>query len=127
MQTFVTWFLSIVGQIDAVAKANPDPLSLLIGTLGAYAFGLILEAYFLPVAWSARKQKAATVACTAISGVVLSVWMWSFLDPADSFQMRLSVAIPFSLIATIGYAPIARWVTAKIPIIGPIVGTAWKL
>ncbi len=116
MTDFINWLIG-------VARANPDPLSLIVGTLGAWALGVMLEAYAIPTSWSTRSQQGATAAATVLGGATLSTLIWGYLDPHNSIGMRLSIAIPVAAFSAIGYPAIARWATAK----WPAIGTIWKM
>lgn len=108
----------------------PDLLSVLLGTFGAWCFGLLAEAYFIPASWPARQQKGVTIVLTLAASVILSDLIWAGLDPADPVTVRLSASFIGGCIAPFLYPLVGR-LLPSIPFIGPAlasaVQSAWAL
>lgn len=100
--------------IATTIQQNPDFLAVLLGTLSAYALGLLLELYVIPSAWSKRSRKGTSALCDIVVGAGLTMWIWYYLDPSDSFGMRLSVALAAAQSSTIIYPIIGRWIGKKL-------------
>lgn len=98
----------------------PDFLACLVGSAGGFAFGLIAEAYFIPQAWSERKQKGASVIVTLAAGVLMSSYIWHALDPSDPLSMRIAASFAASCLSIFLYPSAARVATKFFPTIGSV-------
>lgn len=67
-----------------LVTAYPDAMSVLIGCALSWMPGLVLETWFLPEEWPARKMKQVTLSVTIVIAFVVSTVLWHSLDVADS-------------------------------------------
>lgn len=114
---WINWFFDL-------GQHSPDLLSLVVGSVAAFAATIALEAFFLPNTTDPevrRRQKGYTfLVCWGASSMASS-GMWFAIDPIDPPHVRWIVCIVVSAPCFFAYPIIARYLTAKFPAIG----TAW--
>lgn len=108
------------------ATDAPDLISVIIGTLGAFCLGLLVEAYFIPEAMPRRQQQGITILVTLAASVAISDVLWAGLDPADKLSVRLAGSFSGGCVAPFLY-PLVGKLAAKVPVVGPMVGSIWAL
>lgn len=104
----------------------PDLISVIIGTLGAFCLGLLVEAYFIPETMPRRQQQGITILVTLLASVVISDFLWAGLDPADKLSVRLAGSFSGGCVAPFLY-PLVGKLAAKIPVVGAQIGSIWAL
>ena len=103
----------------------PDLIILILGTAVGFLLTTALERYYLPTVTdpdAKRRQQGLTfLFCWGMS-VAMSELLWWALDPADSVRIRTVVSVTTGVIGSFFYPALARYLTAKFPIIG----SAWN-
>lgn len=97
-----TW----VTEVLAYGKQYPELAAIAIGMLLSWAPGLILEQWFLPLAWDERHTKQVSLTVTVISALIVSAVVWHALDATDS----RSLVIVVSFFAAIGAPFVHIWI-----------------
>ncbi|SRR5258706_10768619 len=91
-----------------------DILPILVGTLAALCFTIIIEG-FIPITWSVKIQQSATRLLTVGISWPLCTILWGTLDPVDSRLTRSIWSLASSVISVFAYKYFARWATKKFP------------
>ena len=74
----------------------PDLLSCVAGSVAAFTVASAIDLYFLPVPANdaqRRRQQGGLFLFCWIAGTAGSVGMWSFLDVADPWAMRIIISL----------------------------------
>lgn len=114
MKEWIEWLLGTGSQW-------PDLLSIGIGTACAWAVGILIETYVIPIEWPIRKQKALVILVTVVTAAIASTFVWGELDPHDSMRHRAIISVALSPLSPFTYAIIGRILTPHFPSIG----SAW--
>jgi len=74
----------MIDQVEQAIKDYPDAFALAVGCLLSWPPGLVLETWFLPEAWPARKVKQVTLSVTMLIAFIVSAAIWHSVDRTDS-------------------------------------------
>jgi hypothetical protein len=102
------------------SQRYPDLLAIFIGTVCAWAVGILVETYLIPLTWPVRQQKGFTVLATIITAAVMSSLVWGVLDSADSLRMRIVICIALAPLSPFSYVIVGRILTKRFPGIGSV-------
>lgn len=112
--------MSWIIRIQALITQYPDATALALGALFSWAPGLVLETWFLPEAWPARKTKQVTLSITVAIAFIISTVLWHLLDPADKNSIIGLVSFISALSAPIVHIVAAKIITHYVPYVDSV-------
>ena len=114
--------MDIVGWLLHVGREHLDLVGILLGTFAGNVASLLAEAYLIPATMPVQRQQGYTVLIALVGAFSLSFLSWGVLAPADPAKLRAVISVSAALASVVVYPTVARWATAKWPVIGSI----WK-